>query len=288
MNRRIFIFSILSLLYNIKSFALNMKSEIFYYLNSNSFIDGMGNSVYDISSLDGKIFLCEFRKNKITIIDVEKKNIIKSLDIFSPHGIDITKKGKIYSASMSKNQIYLFKKNLFGIYNLKKKSSNHILSNPVSVAFSSKKNLLYIANWIRKKNNNSNDIIAADSQLDNFHPFYNEEGKNLLHYIAIFNSKIYAVYRDPPSIVVLNEESKKIDEIIFDSSIDPLSINYFKNNFLLTNYKNGKIHVLNDQFETTNLISLESSSPTNTAIMNNKIYVVEESGNRIFELTTKL
>ena len=65
MNRRIFIFSILSLLYNIKSFALNMKSEIFYYLNSNSFIDGMGNSVYDISSLDGKIFLCEFRKNKV-------------------------------------------------------------------------------------------------------------------------------------------------------------------------------------------------------------------------------
>ena len=108
MNRRIFIFSILSLLYNLKSFALNMKSEIFLYLNSNDFMEGKSNSVYDITSWKNQIFLCEFRRNRITVIDTKNKEILNNLHIPSPHGIYVTQTGKIYSVSMSNNEIYWF------------------------------------------------------------------------------------------------------------------------------------------------------------------------------------
>ena len=261
-----------------------MKSEIFLYLNSNDFMDGKSNSVYDITSWKNQIFLCEFRRNRITVIDTKNKEILNNLHIPSPHGIYVTQTGKIYSVSMSNNEIYLFKKNFFGKYKLEKLSSNQKLVSPVSITYFKNNESFYIANWGTNEHDEYYDIISVDKKLNSYNPFYSEKDKKLLHYINVINSKLYAVYRKPPSVVILDENSNKLDEIIFDKNIDPLSISYFKKNFLIPNYKNGKIHVFNDKFEKIDLINLESTTPTNTTIINNTIYAVEENGNRIFKL----
>ena len=86
----------------------------------------------------------------------------------------------------------------------------------------------------------------------------------------------------PPSIVIIDEAGNLLLDKNLSSTFDPLFITHYKNNFLISNYKNGKIAVFNKNFDNNYYIDVGDGFPTNATVMGDEVYISEEKGNRIF------
>ena len=251
------------------------KSKIFTFINSDRFLSGMANSVYDIASWNNLLFVCLYRSNKILVIDIINNKINQMMPIHSPHGITLNRLGNnLYAVSLLENSIFFFKKNKNNKYKSIKKINNKNISGPVSIACSD--NNIYIANYA------SNNIVITNKDFDFLKIFYFNPLKSKPHSISYSDKKLFIIYRSPPSIVILNEKGNLLFEKNLDSSFDPLSITRYKNCFLIPNYRNGKIAVFDENFNNHYYIEAGNGSPTDTTVIGDEVYISEEKGNRIF------
>ena len=98
----------ITVLENINDNNSNMinKTKPFLYLNSSQFEENMDNSIYDIAVYKDRLFIPDFRNNKLIIFELPDGNISSTFDVPMPHGIAIDKDGVIYICTYRKNSIF--------------------------------------------------------------------------------------------------------------------------------------------------------------------------------------
>jgi len=249
-----------------------MNVTIFFYINTNAFVDGRANSVYDLSTYNNLLYIADYHNDKIIVVDIETKKHIRNITVPMPHGLVLDKDGNLYVASHKKNAVYFFN-NSVGI----KEIRHERLDYPVSVAVDDDR--VYVANWSQSQ---KGGLVAADKKRLSFETFGNYPKKCQPHAIKIlFDGRICSVNRNPASVVFYNKEGSVISEYTLGENFDPLSLTEVGECYIIPNYSDGKLYVFDNDFNVRRNFSVGDCYPMSTAFYNNFLFVSEEDGNRI-------
>ncbi len=252
------------------SYMIN-KPKPFLYLNSSQFEVNMDNSIYDIAVYKDRLFIPDFRNNKLIIFELPDGNISSKFDVPMPHGIAIDKDGVIYICTYRKNSIFVIEDS--GTRTIE----SHQFNWPLSIAI--KDNYIIIANY---GNDKSGNLIYSDDGLNTFHQFTNEWVDSKPHAIRINNKgEILVVYRDLPGIVIYNQNGQIITQNKLSDKFDPISIVEYKSNYLVLDGLDGQIYLYDSSLNKLDHYYGGGYSPTNLTIWNNLLLISEERANRI-------
>ncbi len=252
------------------SYMIN-KPKPFLYLNSSQFEVNMDNSIYDIAVYKDRLFIPDFRNNKLIIFELPDGNISSTFDVPMPHGIAIDKDGVIYICTYRKNSIFVIEDS--GTRTIE----SHQFNWPLSIAI--KDNYIIIANY---GNDKSGNLIYSDDGLNTFHQFTNEWVDSKPHAIRINNKgEILVVYRDLPGIVIYNQNGQIITQNKLSDKFDPISIVEYKSNYLVLDGLDGQIYLYDSSLNKLDHYYGGGYSPTNLTIWNNLLLISEERANRI-------
>jgi len=259
------------------SYMIN-KPKPFLYLNSSQFEENMDNSIYDIAVYKDRLFIPDFRNNKLIIFELPDGNISSKFDVPMPHGIAIDKDGVIYICTYRKNSIFVIEDS--GTRTIE----SHQFNWPLSIAI--KDTYIIIANY---GNDKSGNLIYSDDGLNTFHQFTNEWMDSKPHAIRI-NKKgeILVVYRNLPGIVIYNQNGQIIAQNKLSDKFDPISIVEYKSNYLVSDGLDGQIYLYDSSLNKLDQYYGGGYSPTNFTIWNNLLLISEERANRILSFNLEI
>lgn len=256
-----------------------------YYLNSNKIILGSDNSIYDIKIYDGKIYVPDYRNNKVVIISNQIPNNISAYDVLSPHGIALSNEGHLFVATYNARRILCFKNNMSEMIEWDRGLvACEDFKLPVAIAC--KGGNVYIACYYP----GSIYKLDMDGEIIKTRKLINQNGDYAkIHSISISNDgKIYVAERGEGKILIINSDLNIEAEYRFDNIIvDPLSAIEYGENILFANYIDSRIYVIN---KNGNIIGRSQeigfngfkTYPTNMALdANGSLLVCEEKSNRI-------
>ena len=243
----------------------------YLYINNSQIEESIENSIYDLTIHSNKLFIPDYRHNKLIIFDLHDGKIQSTYTIQMPHGIAINDKGKIFICAYRENSIVSIEKNDKKII----KSSK--FDYPLSMAI--RNNYTIIANY---GNDNSGNLIYSKDELNTFEDFTKEWTESKPHSVR-FNKKgeIVVVYRFTPGIVIYNKNGDLITQKKLSDNFDPLAIIEYKTNYLVPNYIDGQIYLFDNLLNNLGKFDGGGYSPTNLAIWNDRLYICEEKANRV-------
>ena len=152
----------------------------------------MNNSIYDLTISKDKLFIPDFRNNKLIVFELPEGNVHSKFDVTMPHGIAVDLNGKIYICTYKQNSIVIIENDI----SVCKKSIQ--FDHPVSIAI--KDNYTLIANWGK---GDSGNLIVSSDDCNSFDQFTEEWVESKPHAVRI-NSRyeVLVVYRNSPGLVV--------------------------------------------------------------------------------------
>ena len=249
----------------------------FIYINSSRLNKSMKNSVYDLYVKDDKLFVPDFKNNKLIIYGLPDRNILSTYNIPMPHGIEVDDNGKVYICSYKENSIYIIDNNSISC------EQNFQLDYPISIVV--KNDFIIIANWGNKKNGN---LIISFDGLNSFDLFGQDSFSSKPHALFVNSlDEIIVIYRNSPSVVVYDINGKIKNQKKFLNNFDPLSIIEYKSHYLIANYLDSNIYFFDNSFNSEDLFFSGGLSPTNFSIWNNLLFISEEKSNRIISVNLK-
>jgi len=263
------------------------------FLNSDSLVKGKSNSVYDIA-LDkaGRIYVAEYRKNKVMVLDKDLKYIYSIDNISTPHGITVDQKGFFYVATYKNNRIRKFDLNGKEVLGWDKKLiKEQRIHSPLSLVVDQKNNL-FIADYGLKT------IIKVDSNggfLTTFNTANITTGEMLPHSIITDGkSYVYVADRsDNKAIHRFSLDGEYLETWLSPSQeFDPIALNFLDHKLILvSNYKNSALHLFDLKGQHLLVLGRQGDQPgeflyaTGIAVdERNHAYIAEEDGNRIQEI----
>jgi outer membrane protein assembly factor BamB len=272
--------------YESENKKMSADVSIVAFLNSEKLVKDMSNSVYDIKYYNEKLYVPDFRNNKLIIYDKDFK-IIKNIFVGTPHSVAIDSNENIYVATYKGKRVKKFNKEGDEFLNW---DNALVLNKPVSLSVDMKNNLYigdYGLNMILKVSESGSLIKNLTLNGGNFLP----------HGLFIDGDYLYVVDRgDNKNIHLfdLNEGYIKSMNIMNSKDKDPLSITIFNNLIFIPNYVDSKIYVYDYEGELIKIIGSFGSNLGEflavTSITSDEagfFYVVEEQGNRIQKLNNK-
>ncbi len=270
----------------------DMRSEFvkMTFLNSDSLINGKNNSVYDIAlDIQGRIYVAEYRKNKLTVLDKDLKHIYTIDNIYSPHGITVDREGYFYAATYKNNRIHKFDSNGKEVPGWDKHlTGEQRMHSPLSLATDHDKNL-FIADYglktIIKVSSNGEFLTAFDT-------VHIPKGKILPHCIITDGKKyVYVADRsENRTIHLFSLEGEYLETWLSPGrEFDPLALSFLSNELILvSNYSNSALHLFNLKGQQLLVLERHGDQPGEylypTDIENDQrghIFIAEEDGNRI-------
>lgn len=244
------------------------------YINNLHYMENISNSIYDLTIINDHLYIPDFRNNKLIVFGLLKYNVISTFDVPMPHSIAVDKNGNIFICTYRENSIAIIEKN----------SSRYVksihLDYPISIAIQD--NNILIANW--GEGDTGNLIISRDN-FNSFEPFTEKMFYSKPHAVRINdNFEITVVYRNPSAIAVYDIKGNILKHRTYSGDFDPLSIIEYKSHYLVPNYVNGRIHILDSSLNNLNDFLAGGHLPTNLTIYNNQLFICEEMANRILSI----
>lgn len=264
---------------------LSKLNKQIIYINSDKLLVNRNNPIYDIDRKNNVTYVPDFRNNKIIIIG-EDGLVIKTISTHGPHGIEIDDKESIYVASYLDNRIKKFNKNGIEVIGWDGNLQSLVnIDSPVSIDTDNNRNV-YIA---------SNNLIIKVSEDGQFIKKFDlskvNSDKVLPHGITFHANKIYVAERKTKKLLIYNSEGEYLNDFTTNggSGFDPLSINFYNNEFILVpNYANSSLHVFDMDGQELKIVGGKGEgygkwlSLTNvTEDRMGNIHTVEEDTNRI-------
>ena len=234
----------------------------------------MNNSIYDLTISKDKLFIPDFRNNKLIVFELPEGNVHSKFDVTMPHGIAVDLNGKIYICTYKQNSIVIIENDI----SVCKKSIQ--FDHPVSIAI--KDNYTLIANWGK---GDSGNLIVSSDDCNSFDQFTEEWVESKPHAVRI-NSRyeVLVVYRNSLGLVVYDINGNIIKQRKFSDEFDPLSILEYQSHYFVPNYTNGQIYFFDSLLNDLDHFNGGDNSPTNLTIWNNLLFICEEKANRILSL----
>ena len=234
----------------------------------------MNNSIYDLTISKDKLFIPDFRNNKLIVFELPEGNVHSKFDVTMPHGIAVDLNGKIYICTYKQNSIVVIENDI----SVCKESIQ--FDYPVSIAI--KDNYTLIANWGEGKSGN---LIYSRDDLNSFNQFTEEWIESKPHAVRI-NSRheVLVVYRNSPGLVIYDINGNIIKQRRFSDDFDPLSILEYQSHYFIPNYADGQIYYFDSALNNLDHFNGGGNFPTNLTIWNNLLFICEEKANRISSL----
>ena len=183
---------------------MNYQIKLFSQLEENR-----DNSIYDLAVYKDKLFIPDFRHNRLIVFGLPKGNILSTFDVPMPHGIAIDIEGGIYICTYSKNSIFVIKNSYKSVI------ENSLFDYALSIAI--KDNYTVIANY---GDGSSGNLIYSDDGLNTFHQLTNEWMDSKPHAVR-FNKKgdIVVVNRNLPGLGIYNQNGQIITQKFFSDDL---------------------------------------------------------------------
>ena len=231
----------------------------------------MNNSIYDLTISKDKLFIPDFRNNQLIIFKLPDGNLHSKFDVQMPHGIAVDQNEKVYICTYKQNSIVTIKKDISACI----KSIQ--LDHPVSIA--TQDNYTLIANWGKAASGN---LIVSSDGFNSFNQFTEEWIGSKPHVVRINNNyEVLVVYRNPSGLVVYDINGNLKKQRKFSDEFDPLSVFEYQSHYLVTNYTDGQIYLLDSSLNDLNKFNFGAYFPTNLSRWNNLLFICEEKANRI-------
>ena len=234
----------------------------------------MNNSIYDLTISQDKLFIPDFRNNKLIIFELPEGNVHSKFDVPMPHGIAVDLNGKIYICTYKQNSIVIIENDISVC------KDNIQFDHPVSIAIQD--NYTLIANW---GEGDSGNLIVSSDDFNSFDQFTEEWVESKPHAVRIISRyEVLVVYRNSPGLVVYDINGNIIKQRKFSDEFDPLSILEYQSHYFVPNYTDGKIYYFDSALNDLDHFNGGDNSPTNLTIWNNLLFICEEKANRILSL----
>jgi DNA-binding beta-propeller fold protein YncE len=272
--------------------AFTMSSRM-RFINSDSLIKGMGNSVYDIDiGPDGRIYVPDFRNDNVLVLDKGLNEVLR-IKVPSPHGLTVAADGSLYVATYKDGRIYKFDplfKELKGWDRSLVKGKK--ISLPLAVDTDKQGNLL-IADYALKT------VIKVDSEgryIGRFDTGKIGEGRDFLPHSVMTDGEEYVYVADrgkEKAVRVFKLDGGYVGAWHCPAGeFDPLAVRFLDHKLLLApNYKDSKLHLFDLSGKWLTDLGSYGDKPGEFLHVTNlvsdgagHIYVVEEEGNRIQEI----
>jgi hypothetical protein len=247
------------------------EKKIFCYINAGHVVEGRGNSVYELCEHAGMLYIPDYRNNKVIVWDIINNIHSKNISVSMPHGCTVDTDETIYVATHKKNLIFIIGKEDC------RKIENCKFNQPVSTALSKTK--VYIANWDQ---GDSGSLLVSDKELNVVDEFAICNGKP--HSVRFSDDKIYVLTRNPGVLLIYSQDGSVLVKHDFGNNFDPLSLTILNKKYIIPNYVDGKIYVLDLNFKTIVKIKAGDRYPMSTVVYRDKLFVSEEDANRIQRL----
>ena len=252
---------------------LNNLIKPYLYVNSQHLEISMKHSVYDLTVSGDTLFIADFRNNKVTLADLRDGNVQSSFQVKMPHGITATE-DTVYVCTHRENSVLVKRSDH------ERLSRSHYLDHPVSIVKC--KDFVVIANW---GSGNAGNLLLTDSDLTDFNQFTTAWTNSKPHAVRVNKQdQIIVAYRFAPGLVIFDSNGLIVAEKLFSDHFDPLSVASYKSCYLVPNGFDGHIYVFDAELNYLTKLYGGGHGPTNLAVWGNKLFVSEESANRVLAI----
>jgi len=254
---------------------VNNYLTTFLYINSNNFLDGRANSVYELSVYRNLLYIPDYRNDKVIVVDIETKKHVKDIAVPMPHGVEIDENGIVYISCYKKNRIHIHDGDR------EKEITYEKMDFPVSI--SARKDKVYIANWGQGQRGG---LLVADKKFRSIEEFGRYEGRFKPHSIlALDDGYVYVVNRGEPSIVVFDERGSLNRVHMLNKDFDPISLTAYNQWYIIPNYVDGMIYIFDKKFNVLGNFFGGDRYPMSTVVYDKKLFISEQDGNRIHSIS---
>jgi DNA-binding beta-propeller fold protein YncE len=265
----------------------NVKVLDVKYIGGNTLIKSNNNSVYDIDmGPDGKLYIPDFRNNRIIILNSDMEEISSINNVSSPHGLAIDNEGFLYVATYKNGKVLKFDPSGKEISGWGKDLK---LSMPVSLDVDKDNNVViadYGSKSVVKVNEDGEYLMEFDVSR------IKENGDFLPHSVnAESEQYIYVADRGKArSIQVFQPDGTHVGTWEkFKDDIDPLAVRSLTPEVLMVpDYASSKIYFFDSREKYIIELGSLGDNPGQFLYATNIIsdgrgiiYVVEQDGNRV-------
>ncbi|MGB2600943.1 MAG: NHL repeat-containing protein [Candidatus Omnitrophota bacterium] len=265
----------------------NVKVLGVKYIGGNTLIKSKDNSVYDIDmGPDGRLYIPDFRNNRIIILNSDMEEISSINNVPSPHGLAIDNEGFLYVATYKNGKVLKFDPSGQKISRWGKDLK---LSMPVSLDVDKDNNVLiadYGLKTLIKVNKDGEYLVEFDVSR------IKEDGDFLPHSVNADSERyIYVADRGKArSIQVFQPDGTHVGTWKkFKDEIDPLAVRSLTPDVLMvSDYASSKIYFFDSQEKYITELGSLGDNPGQFLYATNLIsdgrgiiYVVEQDGNRV-------
>lgn len=243
--------------------------ETFFYLNSDKFLEGRENSVYELAEYRGELYIPDYRNDKLIVIDIASGRLAKTISVPTPHGIYIDSQGMIYVCSYKKNAVYVIDNDVV------KEMQDDKFDHPVSLTQSGDK--IYISNWGK---GDLGSLLVSDKSFERVSYFGTRSNELKPHCVKSYSEHVYVLDRSKARVLVF-DKNRKAKQYSLGNDFDPIALTVFDDKYIVPNYKDGLIYVFDEVFNRVKTIDAGDKYPMCVLVYKDNFFISEENGNRI-------